>query len=305
MPPYDDTELFSPERDIAPYAVNFFDQIEGDPTLSRRSKTQLQGTLVGGMQDIELQRLKLQQERDETNLRRQRMAHGSIALESARMQLDREKAAAATKANAETGFRSIMDADADPMDKAEALNRWAFDNPQALADPDVKARFNLAHDIIGKPSKPAYTNEQLQEAGEYGVPPEYLSNPYARGAFIGAAKEKRRLEEIDRKNTEQADEKNQNRDYAEQHEMARDRQQKKLGVIRLKTDPTGVTVGFKDEDAQTIKLLLEDQATKEEREKFDKASIGDKHKLLLDLQGRAIRGEKRLTPEDKAARSGL
>lgn len=307
MPPYDPNDEFDPQRDIAPYAaVSLFDDISNDRNLTSRSRSQLQGTLLGGIQDIELQRLKLQQEREEGNLRRQRMAQGSIALEVARMQLDRERQAAAAATNAESDMRSIVDSDADPVTKADALNRWAFDNPYALANPAVEGRFRAAQDIIGKAPKSPYTNEQLQEAGEYGVPREILADPYARGRFIGDAKERRRLQEVQRKNEEQAAEKGEARDYAAQHELARDRQQKKLGSIRFKNDPaTGAAAGFRDEDAGSIQLLLEDEATKEEREKFSKAPLADQHKLLLDLQGRVIRGEKRKTPADKASRSGL
>ena len=78
------TQDFSFERDIQGYASNYFDTIGNDPRLSPQRKAQLQGTLLGGVEDIQNQRLKLQEERDNGMMRTLKMQGYQSDLEDAR-----------------------------------------------------------------------------------------------------------------------------------------------------------------------------------------------------------------------------
>jgi hypothetical protein len=301
MPPYDtDEEIFSPERDIAPYTTNYFDSVENDPRLRRAQKTQLQGSLLGDVMDIELQRLKLQQERDDQQYRRQQMAVGSIALDAQRMRRDREMQAIAKRGVVDAQLRGVLDDQAaTPDQKESAIARIAFDNSDIWDDPATQNRFNLAIKSLPTPAKPRYSTDDYIRAGKAGVVLTEDTHP----AVLGQAEAKLAASEREAVRQQRLEDRRDMRDEAWEHENIRKKFETISRPIRFDVDEDKNPVRFDEGSSLTEKLLLDEVADDKERAAYDALSLAEKHKSLLSLQRRALNGQfrpKQATPAERA-----
>lgn len=195
---------FSFERDIAPHASRFFDRLGSDPNLPFADKMRLQGELLGGVAGIESQRLKLQEERDQGRARKLQYEDSAMRLEEARAERARREQSEARRAGVTATAKGILDSDADPETKRQALARTALDYAD---DKDALNTFGIASDALPKesgftPSQIASMTERLGDEVSPEDLPLVLGNPTLLGNVLGriakkaeAAKEARKLAE--------------------------------------------------------------------------------------------------------------
>lgn len=183
------TTNFSYDRDIAPHASKFFDSIDADPTLSHGAKMRLQGTLLGGMEGIEAQRLKLQEERDQGRQRKLQYENSVFALENARAERARREQMEARRAGVAATAKGILDGAGDPETKRQVLARTALD---FAGDNDAMEVFKTATGALPKEREGGLTPNQIADftsrIGEYVTPedlPDVLSNPMLLGQVLG------------------------------------------------------------------------------------------------------------------------
>ena len=180
---------FSYSQDIQPYASKFFDRIDASTTLSHGAKMRIQGTLLGGMEDIETQRLKLQQERDEGRGRKLAYESGTFALENARADRARTEAQDSRRAGIAGIAKSILDSKDDPETKRQKLARTALDYAD---DDDALKTFGVAERALPAREKNDYTAMQIADMTSKMVGkvnpdliPALMQNPAALGQVLG------------------------------------------------------------------------------------------------------------------------
>lgn len=154
------TQEFSYERDISPYASNFFNTIGNDSRLSPERKAQLQGTLLGGVQDIEAQRLKLQEERDKGQLRTLQFQSYQSDLEDARAKRIRMQ----QETESLNGVKGTVDSiignpDYTPEEKRQLLAKAEMEHPLA-GDTTLGRMFNLGREMLPKDEGGKFTPTQ-------------------------------------------------------------------------------------------------------------------------------------------------
>ena len=294
------TQEFSYDRDIGGYASKFFDSIGNDPRLSPERKAQLQGTLLGGVEDIQNQRLKLQEEKDNGVMRSLKMQGYQSDLEDARakriqMQKDTEAIGGAkTRVNSILGDQSMS-----AEQKRQLLAQEELNHPLA-GDPSLGRVFNLGREALPKEEKPLYTPGQTVNylskiAGK--VSPEELSmamrDPVAMSAMIAEA-------EAQEREDKEAMTLNKRKD-AEAHEIKKGMMLKDLKFAKDETDaPTGWLDDESTRDAEMIVLAL---GTPEEQKAFsdlkDAPSDEPRADLVRSIQRREL--EARLSGKTRGA----
>lgn len=173
---------FSYQSNVAPYASKFFDDVGADSRLSSSAKARIQGTLLDGMDDIEMQRNKLESQRLGLASDRQAFELGGLKLEAAR---DRR----AKVSNASGIAKGILDSADDPETKRQKLARAALDHAD---DDDAVQTFGLANKALPEVKKADYTSMQVADmtAKLVGrVAPEdmaqVMGNPSLLGSVLG------------------------------------------------------------------------------------------------------------------------
>ena len=181
---------FSYDQDVAPHAGRFFDRIDASSTLSHGAKMRLQGTLLGGMEGIEAQRLKLQEERDQGRARKLDYESGTFRLEQARA----DRARAEQRESRRTGISSlakgILDGKGDTETKRQKLARTALDFAD---DKDALGMFDVALNAL-----PEKKDSLLSDAGTMamildGVPQEEIALAKQTGDYSRVGELSRRL----------------------------------------------------------------------------------------------------------------
>jgi hypothetical protein len=194
---------FSFDRDIAPHANRFFNEIDASSTLSHGAKMRLQGSLLGGVAGIETQRLKLQEERDQGRMRKLQYEDSSMALEQARAERARREQSEARRAGVSGIAKGILDGDGDTETKRQALARTAMDYTD---DKDAQNVFGMAERALPTKSKEEYTAMQVADlaskmAGKVDpeLIPMLMQNPAALGGVLGTIAQGELERERDRK----------------------------------------------------------------------------------------------------------
>lgn len=160
--PVTPTADFSFDRDIAPYAGKYFDRIAADRSMSHEQKMRLQGNLLGGVEAIEAQRLKLQEERDMGRKRKLDYEYDTFRLEDARAARTRLERDGAQVIGAHTLVKGILASPDDPYTKAQKLAEAELEHaPISAANRDVGQVFNIARAAIPKTSSANFTPHQI------------------------------------------------------------------------------------------------------------------------------------------------
>lgn len=169
---------FSYDRDIAPQASRFFDEIGADTTLSHEAKMRLQGSLLGGVQGIESQRLKLQEERDQGRARKLDYEASSMRLEEARAARARAEQQEARRAGVTATAKSILGSEADDDTKRQMLALSALDH---AGDDDAVKTFGLAEKVLPETPKSAISPAERYSAALKGIPQETIDDALRTG----------------------------------------------------------------------------------------------------------------------------
>lgn len=184
---------FSYEQNVAPYANRFFGEIESNSQLSRQAKTRLQGTLLSGVDEIEKQRLAIQEERDKGRMRSLQYAEGVSALEDARAkrlrisQVDEE-----TKATAQRIRQVTLDPNMTAEEKQLVLGDMELSHP-FVGDSAIHDIFSIGRKALPESTrKTDLTPTQVAKYVADGVPPEVVAfgDPYLIGQFAQKAAER-------------------------------------------------------------------------------------------------------------------
>jgi hypothetical protein len=189
-----DNQEFSYDRDISPYASRYFDTIGNDPRLSHERKMQLQGSLLGGIEDIQAQRAKMQKEKDEGVLRSLNMREAHSDLEDARARRIQMQKNTEAVGGAKTQVNSILgDQSMSPEQKRQFLAQEELNHPLA-GDPTLGKVFDLGREALPKEREKVFTPGQTvgylsKLAGK--VTPEELSlamqDPVAMSVMVAEA----------------------------------------------------------------------------------------------------------------------
>jgi len=285
------TADFSFEKDVAPYASRYFDRIAANPALSGSQKTELQGMLLGGVDEIRQQQLKLQEDRQQGRMRDLQYATGVSALEEARAKRARMEMASREVGESQFVVQQIMAGMDTPEEKRRKLAEYKIANAAKLAlNPDAKQVFEIADSSLPKSGIGDLTKSQISRFAEKKVPLEILEtgDPVLIGqtaAQIAAIDEaKQKLEKGD--------------EEAKQLRLRLAQEPLKFA----KDETTGTQSDWLEpESTMRAELIIEsfgDSVTKEDRERFAalKTAGSDREradlieKIQLREQVKALRG---------------
>jgi len=253
------TTDFSYDRDVAPHLSRFFGRVAADPRLSPESQLRLQTEVLSGVNAIEDQRLKLQQQRDQGVLARQRMEMGLLQMDDTRRQIREREARAAKAAQASTEIRSVLgDSTLTPTQKKQRLAESAV-GYMTDADTNVRDQFGVAMKALPEDEEEQFTPSQLIEMGASNVPPEVIASgdPTLIGRYMGQAAEAAREQKL--------------KERVMLKQLEGDEQERKrvLTAPMRYADPDDEgRVYLKDESQVAAKLLVQKYGTPEEREAF-------------------------------------
>ncbi len=189
---------------IAPSTTRFFSDVQADPRLTSRTKAQLQGTMLAGVQEVEAQRAKMQEERDQSALRQLQYETGSLNLEQAKMDRKRLEDSTAKGAAMDADLSAVLDSDSDSDYETKAADLAKVQmkySDLVTANPGVRYKLDAAKDAIIKPLpvRPLLTPEQQFQMGKAGADPRRVASGDYYGAGMGArqaetAEEQRKLD---------------------------------------------------------------------------------------------------------------
>jgi len=168
---------FSYERDVAPYAGRFFGQMQQDTRLSPAARQRLQSGLLSGVTAIETQRMKLQEERDQSVLRRLQMENSMLELEENRSKLERRKQLLQNSSNLNSEIDSIVRSNESPLTRKQKLADLQYKYGDLIGlDPMIGNKFKVADEtiIIPKTTKENLTTTQAIEAAKNKVDPRII-----------------------------------------------------------------------------------------------------------------------------------
>lgn len=284
---------FSFDRDIAPYASRFFGEVSADPGLTEQARARVQGTLLGGVQDIQKQRLELQKEKDDADYRRLRYAEGLGSLEESRLRRKRIEESAGQVTGAAALAKSIVDSNDDPMTKAQRLAAAELENAGISAtNPDVGQVFNIAKSAIPLGPKPLVSNAQRISLALKGVPAEIIAS--GDPDLIAAAAEKHAafeegMQAERQRLTAQSKEAEEARDKLLDADF-------KFAQDEATKEPTG---WLEDDSTMKAALLVDVYGTPEEKKQFELLKDADSDQgrveLARNIQMRQLREKLRGT----------
>ncbi len=180
---------FDFDRDVASHASKFFDTVGADSGLSHESKMRIQGTLLGGIEGIQAQRLKLQEERDQGRARKLAYESQVFDLEEARSRRTRLEQQEQRRAGVTATAKGILDSQDDPETKRQMLARTALDFAD---DKDALDVFDIAAKALPEAKSGGLTPNQIADftsrIGEHIHPddlPSVLGDPVLLGEVLG------------------------------------------------------------------------------------------------------------------------
>lgn len=173
---------------IAPSTTRFFSDVQADPRLDSRTKAELQGTFLAGMQGIEAQRAKLAEERQQSAMRQLQYESGTLNLENAKMERKRLEDSMAKGSALDADLNAVLDSADDYETKLNNIAKVQMKYSDLTINPAVRYKLDAAKDAIVKPlpTKPLLTQEQLFQMGKAGVKPELIRSGDSYGAGLAA-----------------------------------------------------------------------------------------------------------------------
>lgn len=299
-----DTPNFSFEKDVAPYASKFFDRIGSAEGLTDQARSRLQGSLLGGMEGIQNQRLKLQEERDQGRMRSLQYATGVEALEDARAKRARIEQQQGEVGGFHDAINDIANSDGDARTKQQQLAALAIANADKIAlNPDVKDVFDIAGKALA-PDKPTITPAERLSAAMGGVSQDAL-NRAAGGDYSQVSFETGQLKEAKEANAEA------------KRSKAADASEQRTTNHRLALEPIEFdkdadkndTKWLKPESTQRAAAIVYGMGTPAEQAKFEKLKTAsddsERAHLAQSIQLRHLRQITQGGAVDPLAKSGL
>lgn len=194
MPLQTQPQDFDYQRDIAPSLSRFFGEIRRDPRLSPQSVERLQSTVLRDSNEIEAQRMKLQEERDQSLLRNLSARQTMLHLDEFRRRQREEERQAEEASQAAASIRATVGTDEpDAIKRAKLRDLTLSSLGTAVTNPNVARMLDLANGAFPQDKDP-FTPAQYVQMGMEGVPPEVLAtgDPLVIGQYAGAVAEQRR-----------------------------------------------------------------------------------------------------------------
>ena len=275
------TADFSFDRDIAPHASRYFNRVDANPNLSHEAKMRLQGSMLGGVEGIEAQRMKLQEERDQGRARKLDYESSAYRLEQARADRTRLEQMEARRAGLNLTAKSILDGPDDPETKRQTLARTALDYAD---DPDALKVFSIAQDALPKEKEDSLiSNSNALALILDGIPQEEIAYAKKTGDYSRVGKLSRDLKvqheaTVEVKKLEKLDEK--------------DAKTRKLELAKMplkfaKDEATGEESGWLEDSSTAVATkVVEALGTPAEKARFAKLKAADSDReraLLVEL----------------------
>jgi hypothetical protein len=186
---------FSYERDVQPYEARYFDRVSADPGLTEQARTRLQGSLLKDSTDIETQRMKLQEERDQSAMKKLQYTNGLSELEDARLRRKRIQDNDAALSGVQGAVQGIINSDGSPDDKRMALAGFQLNHGAAIAaNPNAAEIVRIGHAAIPPGKEPALTTAQAISSALQGEDPALLAEAIKNNDFSGVAARARHRE---------------------------------------------------------------------------------------------------------------
>lgn len=275
---------------IAPSTTRFFSDVQADPRLTSRTKAQLQGTMLAGLQEVEAQRAKMQEERDQSAMRQLQYETGSLNLEQAKMDRKRLEDSAAKGAAMDADLSAVLDSDTDYETKSANLAKVQMKYSDLTTNPAIRYKLDAAKDAIIRPlaTRPLMTPAQEFQMGQEGVKPEDLGG--SRFAALGLQSRQAKSAEEQKKLDLEAEKQRDKEMY--------DLLNAKIDFEKSEDLPDGAQTPkwLKPESHQVAKLLMQ-FATPDEKKKFEAAGPANddvtRANIARDVQIRML--QKRLS----------
>ena len=181
------------DTNIAPAFPRFFGEIQSNRDLSPQAKERLQTQVFAGASDINDQRMKLQQDRQNSALNQMRLEQSRLALEEDAMRRERLRRETERVADLDTRIKQVVGGEGDALSKSQKLAELELEfGDLSASSPDVSRRFGIARNALPLAPKPLFTPSQQIEQAAMGVPPEVIAsgNPIAIGQWMGASAER-------------------------------------------------------------------------------------------------------------------
>ncbi len=288
------------DTNIAPAFPRFFGEIQANRDLSPQAKERLQTQVFAGASDINEQRMKLQQDRQNSALNQMRLEQSRLAMEEDAMRRERLRRETEQVTDLDTRIKGVVGGEGDPLTKSQKLAELELEfRDLSASSSDVSRRFDIARKALPLAPKPLFTPSQQIEQAAKGVPPEVIASgdPIAIGQWMGAAAE--RDAEIQRR----ADEAKAQADASKTALM--DMLTEDLDF--QKTDEYSGNAYLTDAAHARAKFLVESFGTDEEKAAFDvaksptddrpRAAIADRIRVrrLGEIARGAVEGPPRVT----------
>lgn len=255
---------FSYDRDIAPATSRFFNRVEANPNLTHAAKMRLQSSTLGGVEAIEAQRLKLQEERDQGRARKLDFEASSMRLEEARAARARAEQSEARRGAVTATAKSILDSNDDPETKRQLLARTALDYAD---DKDALHTFGIAADALPKPKESRISDSQTLAMVLDGIPQDEIIAAKETGDFsrIGAFAQKIQAETQAAKEARKLAEDQSEQAKAQKLELA------KMPLKFQKPEMDGDEPQWLEDSSTAVATkVVEALGTPEERQRFTK-----------------------------------
>lgn len=293
------TADFSYDRDIAPQTARFFNKVGADPTLSHEAKMRLQGSTLGGVQGIETQRLKLQEERDQGRARKLDYEASSMRLEEARAARARAEQREARRATVTATAKGILDSADDPETKRQALARTALDFAD---DKDALDTFDIATKALPKPKESTISDAQTLSMVLDGIPQEEIIAAKESGDYsnLGKIAHKLQKDALAAKEGREAAEDKTKAGMAQKLELA------KMPLKFQKPEVDGDEPQWLDDSSTAVATkVVEALGTPEERQRFMKlktAGSDRERAMMVELIQLRHRFDNERVPDGTSAR---
>ena len=192
------------DTNIAPAFPRFFGEIQANRDLSPQAKERLQTQVFAGASDINDQRMKLQQDRQNSALNQMRLEQSRLAMEEDAMRRERLRRETERVADLDTRIKEVVGGEGDPLTKSQKLAELELEfGDLSASSTGVSRRFDIARNALPLAPKSLFTPSQQIEQAAKGVPPEVIASgdPIAIGQWMGASAERdaeiqRRAEEV-------------------------------------------------------------------------------------------------------------
>ena len=181
------------DTNIAPAFPRFFGEIQANRDLSPQAKERLQTQVFAGASDINDQRMKLQQDRQNSALNQMRLEQSRLAMEEDAMRRERLRRETERVTDLDTRIKEVVGGEGDPLTKSQKLAELELEfGDLSASSPDVSRRFGIARNALPLAPKPFFSPSQQIEQAAKGVPPEVIASgdPIAIGQWMGASAER-------------------------------------------------------------------------------------------------------------------